>query len=457
MPRISFEQSLDHCLQELARTGDVEASLRETPRYAERLRPLLEVAQTTLAHYETVPEAPGGLAAGRERFLASAAEQRAMSVCVAPPARPAITRRSAAGWGLFFTRKLTTALVLIVAATVALGSGATWAAGESLPGDFLHPAKLAIEDIRLALSPTPVAKADLALQFVVERSKEMTSLAMTGRRVPPGTAARIERHIASALSQSAQASEQEMVGLLARIAKQTRAQEQNIQHILEQTRGSAEPQDQAVLERAVFACREGAEEAEKGLGDPEGFGHRYRHQQNPPGPAGRGKPTPVDPEESQDRSPGATGGPQATPSLQPTRHEPRATDPPPVTSQASRATPSPTPTFQGPRATDPPPVTPAGPHATPSPTATSQGPRATDPPPVTPAGPQSPPGPQPTPEQSQATIPAQATPQEPQQTPGPPAATSNPQGPGGGQDGGERQTQQSSGQGAAEKSGIAGS
>ena len=74
---VSLEKSLEHCLQELARTNDVETSLRRHPQHADRLRPLLETAQMTRRHFEAVPEAPNGLVAGRERLLAIAAQQRA--------------------------------------------------------------------------------------------------------------------------------------------------------------------------------------------------------------------------------------------------------------------------------------------------------------------------------------------------------------------------------------------
>ena len=77
MKKLTFEQLLEHCLQEVARTGDIEAVLRRYPQYASQLRPLLEVAMTTGRYYATVPEPSGGLAAGRARLLASAAQQRA--------------------------------------------------------------------------------------------------------------------------------------------------------------------------------------------------------------------------------------------------------------------------------------------------------------------------------------------------------------------------------------------
>ena len=84
---VSFEQSLEHCLQALARTGDVEASLGRYPQYADELRPLLEMAQVTRRYYRDVPQAPGRLAAGRQRTLAVAAQGRARRGPAAPGGR----------------------------------------------------------------------------------------------------------------------------------------------------------------------------------------------------------------------------------------------------------------------------------------------------------------------------------------------------------------------------------
>ncbi len=77
MKQLTNEQLLEHCLQEVARIGDIEAVLRRYPQYASQLRPLLEMAMTVGCYYATVPEPPSGLATGRARLLATAAQQRA--------------------------------------------------------------------------------------------------------------------------------------------------------------------------------------------------------------------------------------------------------------------------------------------------------------------------------------------------------------------------------------------
>ncbi|MBU0703357.1 MAG: hypothetical protein KKC18_05775 [Chloroflexi bacterium] len=71
-----MDRLLEYCLRELSRTGDIEAGLLCYPEHADRLRPLLEMAQIVLCYYGIVPEAPGELLAGRERLLTLAAQQR---------------------------------------------------------------------------------------------------------------------------------------------------------------------------------------------------------------------------------------------------------------------------------------------------------------------------------------------------------------------------------------------
>jgi len=392
----SFEQSLEHCLQELARTDDVEASLQRYPQHADRLRPLLEMAQATRYYYKDVPEAPGGLAVGREQMLAAAAQQRARGVS----ATSTSTTRS---WKmrLALSTRLIAVLLLVVLGTAALGSGVVWAAQDSLPGDLLYPVKLVTEDLRLALASAPANQVDLALQFVEERAGEVQALAAAGRPIPGGTVARMEGHIERALTQAAWAPDEETAGLLTQITARTRTQQQG----LEQAQATAPQQTQARLERAVIACREGAEAAEHGLSDPQTFRWRYRYQHGAPEPTREPEQmtaTPVD-----DEGRGREGTPQQNQERE-GEHTPVGT--PHVTPQGPQATAAPRVTPQGPQATSVPQVTPQGPQATAAPQVTPQGPQATA------HGPQS----QPT------TAVPQVTPQGPQATTAPRATSHRP-------------------------------
>ncbi|MDY6874690.1 MAG: DUF5667 domain-containing protein [Chloroflexota bacterium] len=289
MTNISFEQSLEHCLRELIRTGDVKASLRSYRQHTDRLRPLLEMAQVTRRYYEAVPESPGGLIAGRERLLAVAAQQRARGVGTISATRTVNTRTAGRKMRLIFATRLITVLLVVAVGMATLGGGVLWAAGDSLPGGLLYPTKLAMEDTRLALTSAPADQVDLALQLVQERAEEMQALVVARRQVPDETVARMEQHIERALTQAAWASDEEITGLLTQITECTRSQAQ----VLEQVQATVPPQTQPGLEHAVTICQRGAEAAGKGLDDPRAFRRCYRYQRGgcPEPAAGTPEPT----------------------------------------------------------------------------------------------------------------------------------------------------------------------
>jgi hypothetical protein len=353
MAKIPFQRLLEHCLQELTHAGDIEASLRRYPEHADRLRPLLEVAQATRRYYSDVPAAPGGLTAGRERLLAVAVQQRARDGSEVSPARITDERPGTQIRKLAPAIKLMAILLAVVIGMAALGSGIVRAADESLPGDLLYPVKLAMEDVRLSLPRASGNCVDLAMRFTEERAEEIRTLTAAGRRVPEETTIRMENHIKHALTQAAWASDEERAGLLMQIAERTRAQER----MLGQAQATAPQRAQAELKRAMAVCQEGAEVAEDGLGDPNAFLRRYRHRQRIPEPTREPDQATVSPEDTQEQdhdrqgdrerqqecctpvgTPQATPrGPQPTPTLQTstmpqaTPREPKHTPAPPTT------------------------------------------------------------------------------------------------------------------------------
>jgi hypothetical protein len=443
--KASFEESLEQCLQELMRTGDLEASLERHSEHAEQLRPLLEVALETRRYYQVVPESPGGLATGRERLLAAAAQQREQSGG-RPSAGEGVQAATRRGIKLALPVRLLAVLLAVVVGIAALTGGLVWAAQDSLPGELLYPVKLAMEEARLALASTPAGKVDVALGLMDERGEELQALAAAGRPLPEETVTRMERQVEQALTQTAEAGDEEIEGLLAQVAERTRTQSQR----LEQAQAQAPEQAQAEFRRAVAVCRAGAEAAEAGLQDPQTFRWRYRHREGEPEPT-------REPEQEQERErereregegtrvgtpsvtpqgPRGTSAPHATPKrLQGTAaatntpQDPQATPSPQATATATREMP----TAQGPRATHTPQATMQGPRATPTSrgpgmTATPQGPRPTAVPQATPQGPQPTAMPQATPQGPQSTAVPQATPQGSQPTAVPQATSQEPGG-----------------------------
>jgi hypothetical protein len=431
----SFEQALEHSLQELARTGDINASLQGSPEDAEALRPLLELAQAVRGHYRVVPEAPGGLTAGRERVLAEAASARAGRVAAAPDAElkgpPRIPRLQ-----LTFPLRLATLTLVAILSVFLLGAGMVWAASDSLPGDLLHPIKLATEDLRWTLATEPADQVDLALNFVEERVAETRALALAGHPAPEGALARLEQQLDRALRQAAMVPDEEMGHLLLQVSEHTSAQIQ----VLEGVQTLAPEQTQAGLNRAMFALQLGAAAADEGLQDPQTFRWRYQWRQDAP----ESHKEPEQQRKNRESESDAVSPPEATPgvtrrapSATSTQQAPTETDTPRATPHRTRATA----TLQALQATDTPHATPRDPQvtttrtatpmpsqATTTPRATGQGPKVTVTPATTPVPPEASatphaesPGPGPT-----------NAPQAPQPTSGNPGGTAEPGRPGGG-------------------------
>jgi hypothetical protein len=71
--------------------------------------------------------------------------------------------------------------VAVIAIVILAGNSAVLASHDALPGDTLYPIKVGIvEPIRVALAPTPVAKAEIQTEIVMTRLQESETLAAQG-------------------------------------------------------------------------------------------------------------------------------------------------------------------------------------------------------------------------------------------------------------------------------------
>ncbi len=210
----SIEQVLEQCLDEVTRTGDIETALRRHPQYAEELGPLLEAAIALRQHYAEVPLPPRRLAAGRARMLVEAVHQDSQDV------QTPIHRQSRR---LVLAVQVIGVLLLIITTLAVASGGVVSAANESLPSDVLYPVKLSVEEVQLALAPTPGSQVDMALRFAAIRSAEVRSMAQSGLPVPDTTLERLEWYLQYALNRASTAQDQADT-LLLLVAKQTDAE-----------------------------------------------------------------------------------------------------------------------------------------------------------------------------------------------------------------------------------------
>jgi hypothetical protein len=79
-----------------------------------------------------------------------------------------------------YTRRPVMSIILIVTLLLSLlGGGTSYASQSSLPGELLHPLKLAIEKFQLSVTPEE-GETDLHLQFANERVEEVKALVDSG-------------------------------------------------------------------------------------------------------------------------------------------------------------------------------------------------------------------------------------------------------------------------------------
>jgi len=154
-----FNNVLNECLERLLTRGEsIEHCLKSYPEQAAKLEPLL---QTALAAKRASAIQP------RADFKARARYQFRLVL------RKAASRsRPSPSWFPRWATVATIALVLLL-----VGSGTVSAAGNSMPDNPLYPVKLATEQVRLALTPSPISKAGLCAELADRRVAEIVYMA----------------------------------------------------------------------------------------------------------------------------------------------------------------------------------------------------------------------------------------------------------------------------------------
>jgi len=227
--------------------------------------------------YAQVPPPPGNLAVGRERLLAEAAQLRIQVTPLAVPVghaaeirRPRRRRRTR----LLLAYKIIATVLAIAIGAAVTGGGVALASADNLPGDALYPVKLFVEDIRLALTTDPTAKAELNLTLATERAEEMHRLVAHSAPVPAAPIERMAWHTRAAMTYIAQAQPEEIPWLLLQVMERTRTQ----QRVLEQVGEGVPEEAQAVWRHAQEEAKRAYETASAAQGDPKRFLYEYQRR-----------------------------------------------------------------------------------------------------------------------------------------------------------------------------------
>ena len=158
--REKLDDILNECLERVLLSGEsIDECLQSYPEYIDELRPLLNTVISARQVSEIEP---------RQEFKASARYQF----------QQALREKTARQSRRFFNWQPAWSAVVASIATFILVSGVTvGAAGNSMPDQPLYPVKLATEQFQLAVTRSPLSKAELYAELADKRVAEIVYLA----------------------------------------------------------------------------------------------------------------------------------------------------------------------------------------------------------------------------------------------------------------------------------------
>jgi len=161
-----FRDIFEECLELVLVKGEtVEECLRRYPEHAKELKSLLETATATKKAAAVQPR-PEFRERARQQFYAALRQM------------PAQKKRAGFSWG---GQPRWATVVAVVLALLLVSSGTVAAASNSMPDQPLYPVKRASEQARLALTPSPLRKAELYARLADRRVAEIIYLAGKGK------------------------------------------------------------------------------------------------------------------------------------------------------------------------------------------------------------------------------------------------------------------------------------
>jgi len=157
-----FNEILNECLEALAQGQSIEACLEKHPEQAQALHPLLETALSTRRASAIKP---------RTDFREKARLQFHAAV------HNSLTAKEPHRFHLRFGMAGAVSLILVILIS---GISTLAVAGNSMPDQPLYPVKLASEQTRAALAPSPIKKAVVYVRLADSRVDEIVYVAIRG-------------------------------------------------------------------------------------------------------------------------------------------------------------------------------------------------------------------------------------------------------------------------------------
>jgi hypothetical protein len=235
------EERLATCIEEIrGGKSTIEDCVKRYPQLENELRSLLEIA-ASLKPDEVTPSPQFKERAKMHLF---------------DEARPAPVKASPSLWKWYQLKpsRILAPVAIALLIFVVAGGSTVYAAQSSLPGDTLYPVKTGMENLQLAITTSPAAKADLYLKFTQRRIDEVQQEVKLNRNVSTETLAKVQQQFDDTLKELSN-------------SKNTNASNDTLSHLsvatlnqqveLQQTLASAPQSSQAVIQQIIDETRRG--------------------------------------------------------------------------------------------------------------------------------------------------------------------------------------------------------
>jgi hypothetical protein len=158
------------------------------------------------------------------------------------------------------------------------GWGTVNAAQDSLPNDFLYPVKIAKEKLHLSITSGTEAKASILTTNIGNRIDEASTLYSLGTPIPEEIPDLVDQHSDELFALIAGMEEETLLEALKGVQIHDRDQIQNMTNAM---KGIPEGKDSQLI-RLLAMLKERRQLVQMGLGEPNYFQQKFRHQLGKP-------------------------------------------------------------------------------------------------------------------------------------------------------------------------------
>lgn len=157
-------------------------------------------------------------------------------------------------WPKHVSTRILASIAVVLVIFGAAGGSVVYAAQSSLPGDALYPVKTGVENLQVAVTPSPAAKANLHLIMVQRRINEIAQVIGRKQSVNSQTKEAIEQELDSAVNELNQSKDTQTVNkVLSRMVSNTLSQRLK----LEQIEGNETQSNQQITHEIINEIQRG--------------------------------------------------------------------------------------------------------------------------------------------------------------------------------------------------------